>query len=241
MNNEIKIWLESEGTYGEGLLLLAKYGRNPRKLTHLTRKSDPLVLRYALEKLSAILPKNEITTPAPPFHSEIPKPSERLKVIREGSVRYQDLPAPIQEVYRQTCDHYRKMRSMHEKLKLASTDQERAAIRTELLEVDQLHTAAWKAIDKWAADGSLPPVQDPVINSQSSPDTPPDPEGTPDAKAVNSARVGIGRDLKALDKNPEEPKRAGLISRLQTNVKVIQAAGCGFGSNAEILSSLGLI
>lgn len=240
----IKEWLDGDGSYADGLALFITCSRNRNKINYLSRKQDCEKLRYELEKLAEYNDDSEFESLKAPVvtsflsrGAESERPHERLRVIRQGAIRFQDMPAPVQEVYKQTCDYYRKMRSLHEKLKIASSDSEREKVRNELLEVDELRSAAWGIIDKWAADGSLPEPQVPVSTSEAaSVDSP-----ASDAKAVGSARVGIGRDLKALDASPDETKEKELLLRLQTNVKIIQAAGCGFGKNAEKLSNLGLI
>lgn len=235
----IKEWLESEGSYEEGLALFIAHSRRRALINYLSRKRDPLKLRYELEKMSRYAgarPAGSTTITIPPLPQ---KPHERLKVLRDGTVRVNDLPVILQGVYNEICGHYARMRHLHEKMKLVGSDAQRAAVRRELLDEDAKHRAAWAILDRWAADGTLPEAATETESHKEEPGTAPD--DPPDAKAVNAARVGIGRDLMAIEKNPDEQKRAKLVARLQDHVNTIRAAGCNFGKSAAKLAELGLI
>lgn len=237
MNENIKNWLEQDGTYKEGLALFMAHSKNRHIAQYLMRKEDPVKLRYELEKLSGTrLPG----APAPAafncaIHKPVmEKPSERLKVLKSGGVRFDDLPEEIQAVYLQACDAYRKTRALHEKMKVVTTDEERAAVRAELLEADDERAACWSVIDRWAEDGTLP-------GKNPEPAKHPIPGIVPDAKAVGTARVSIVRNLKCLKSATEDKRKDEILARLRPNVAIILAAGCGFGKNAATLAEFGLI
>lgn len=209
-------------------------------LNYLIRKTDMLKLRYELEKLSGI--KIAVPTTAPavtqadltvPTLDNLQKPQDRLRIIRDGQINFKMLPEAMQKVYLEACDAYKLMRRFHEKMKLAATDADRAASRADLVIQDDRHKACWATIDRWAADGTLPD-EPPSI-------TAPDPVAPVNGKALNAARVAIGRDLNLLEKTEQPAAKEKLLEKLRANVAVVIAAGCDFGKNAPRLETAGLI
>ena len=245
--DEIKQWLKGSGDYDAGVLLFCRYGKNRSLKNYLQRKNDPQKLRYELSKLVGIdafaVPQKvsdfRVVTNKPLVLTNKPmdelKPNQRLKIIREGGVSYNQLPESLQPVYMDACDSYRQMRHFHEKMKLAATDADRAGIRAELLAQTERNRSCWEALDRWAADGTLPEPPKPELKSETGN------RGPVDGKALNAARVGIGRDLNALEKTEQPEVKEQLLEKLRANVAVVIGAGCEFGKNAPRLKALGLI
>jgi hypothetical protein len=231
MKEEIKQWLDGPRDYEAGVLLYCRYGKNRNLKSYLQRKCAPLKVLYELSKLVGI----DAFAAVPSKQEDLPiipelKPQERIKVIQDGSIRFDNLPEELKKIYLKACDAYKQMRHLHEKMKLVATDSERASLRAALLEQVDRNRVCWEMIDRWAADGTLP---EPTTEAVST--------GTVDAKALNSARAGVTRYLNQLDKEPDEEKRANYLAKLRKYVAVITAAGCGFKDNASRLQALGLI
>lgn len=236
MKEEIKQWLAGPRDYDTGVRLYCRYGKNRHMKAYLQRKRNPLKLLYELSKLVGI---DAFVAPAvsppelkPKDSTIVPelKPNERLKIIREGGVSYNQLPKPLRRVYQEACEAYRQMRHLHEKMKLAATDPERAELRAELLTQADRNRACWAAIDRWAADRTLP--EPPATETK---------EGPVDAKALNAARAGITRYLNQLDQTKDEKKRESYLDRLRSYVTIVKAAGCEFKNNTPRLQAIGLL
>lgn len=241
MKEEIKQWLDGPRDYEAGVLLYCRYGKNRHMKAYLQRKRTPLKLLYELSKLIGIdafanaqIEVLELPRSTDKDKDEL-KPDERLKIIREGGISYSQLPESLKKVYLEACDAYRQMRHLHEKMKLVGTDSERAELRAELLTQADRNRACWAAIDRWAANGTLPepPVPEPTVGAVDI--------GTVDAKALNAARTGITRYLNYLDQTKDEKKREGYLDRLRSYVAIVKAAGCEFKNNTPRLQALGLI
>lgn len=238
--DEIKQWLEGPCDYEAGVALFCKHGRNRNLKQYLKRKNDPLKLRYELSKLAGLAVSSlqqeipvvrTMTNKAP----DALKPEERLKILRDGGINFRQLPESLQQVYLESCEAFRLMRQLHEKMKLADTDDARAAIRAQLVEQTERNRTCWAVLDRWAADGTLP--EPPKQKAKSGADN----TTTGDAKALNAARVGITRYLNLLDKTTDERKRENYLAKLRESVAVVTTAGCDFGKNAPRLKALGLI
>lgn len=231
MIEEIKQWLDGPRDYEAGVLLYCRYGKNRNLKTYLQRKCAPLKLLYELSKLVGI----DAFAAAPSKQEDLPiipelKPQERIKVIQDGSIRFDNLPEELKKIYLKACDAYKQMRHLHEKMKLVATDSERASLRAALLEQVDRNRVCWEMIDRWAVDGTLP--EPPASETK---------EGPVDAKALNAARTGITRYLNQLDQTEDEKKREGYLGRLRSYVAIVKAAGCEFKNNTPRLQALGLI
>ena len=226
--DKIKAWLEGNGPFEKGMELFGKYNRNKHIERYLIRKQDRAKLRYELEKI--VRGGRYVTAVSRPAESAIPeKPNENLKVLRPGQIRVDDMPPSVKTIYLEVCDIYKRMRSLHEKMKLVPTDNERAAVRLKLVEMEQKRCAAWEIIDRWATDGILPQTQ-----------TNPGPVPT-DPKAVISARASITRNLGLLAKATDPVRIEELKERLRRPVEIILASGGGFDKNAAKLEAYGLL
>lgn len=225
--NEIKEWLTQSGSFETGLDLLRKHTHNRFMLQSIQRRHDTLKLRYELEKIEGI--------GSPAVHKEKPaargmlEANVRTEIVREGSIRVEDLPQPLQAVYGQVCEQYRRMRSLHEKLKLVATDSDRATVRKELITLDRQRREGWAVIDRWRADGTLP-VMEPAAEVES----------IPDYKAVQAARLAVSRLLKQLE-DCDAVKAEQCRDKITKAVGTITAAGGKFNKLAEPLRRHGFI
>lgn len=101
-----------------------------------------------------------------------------------------DLPEPVRILYDENSEKHKLMRSVHEQMKLAKKDDERAKLREELISLDDRVTANWKAIDAFLENGTLPEVKETKAAAP----------GTEMYKQINAARSYVSRGLNGLHK-----------------------------------------
>ena len=231
---EIRRWLSGDSSFDEGLALFVKYSRNRHIARYLMRKRDGGKLRYELEKIcrnragSASGPSVS-AVPVPAAEDERdPAPNERLRIAVKDRLQYEDLPEEIRQEYVQACRSHRATVSLHAKMKLVETDEQRRAVRDELIEQDRLRAACWDRIERWAAGELL---------SEAAAESPV--EVTP--KALNAARAALTRNLKLLKETDDPKRQAEIVERLRPRVATVLAAGGTFGENAELLEKYGLL
>ena len=151
---------------------------------------------------------------------------EKIQIVRDGrSVKLGDLPEDLQELWKQNRDDHKLMRAVHEKMKLAKGDVERAGFRKELVAFDDHIAKRWKIIDEWF-DGKSEEIEtDESQDESKSEDKPetgteePKPESSQmqDLKDVNAARSYLSRNLKKVA-GLEGEKRESLMAKLKERV-----------------------
>lgn len=166
MIREISDYLKSaEPDYYVGLALFCKYSRNDWLKNWLSRREDRPKLTYELQKLSDAAPDEnphvqadvaryaQKPAPAPSPDPEPEQPvqeQKRVLVFRtfdDRRTRRSDLPEELQAVYDSISEDYKLRRGLHEKMKSAGTNNDRASFRARLLETDARIKAGWARID----------------------------------------------------------------------------------------------
>lgn len=171
MIQEIHDYLKSaEPDYYSGLALFCKYSRNEWLKNWLSRKQDRPKLMYELEKLSqSSLPVNPqemadvsryaqkpVSAPEKNEPEELvqirrKKPEPRFRTFDDRRTRRSDLPAELQAVYDSISEDYKLRRGLHEKMKAAVTNNDRASFRARVIETDDRIKANWLRIDAFLA------------------------------------------------------------------------------------------
>jgi len=226
MNQEVQNWFDGEKDYQAGLVLLRTFSKNRSLFSFLSRKEKPEKLEYELQKLlqqptQIIDIRNTKKSEKPIENTNETEPFvERVKITEDGKIRFDDLPEPLQEYYLKIKDEYKFMRSFHEKMKLAETDDARANFRQELVTLDDSIAEKWKAIDLWTTTGELP---------EELKEAKPKPAGNLTVQEVNTNRTAVTRSLAALE-NEETPeaKKEELLSILSSSAQILLADGQGF-------------
>lgn len=235
---KIREWLDAEhADFEAGLALYLKHGRNPHIKQYLVRKRDMRKLRYELGKF---VPKSAtIQVPAPVVTEdpeadavEVSKPHQRLQVIREGGVTFADLPDVLKGDYQKAVECYQAMRSAHEKMKLATTDPDRVALRQELTLLDDVRRQCWERIDRWGATGELPEVAGDLGTGK---------EQAIGYRTVGAARLSVSRNLEKLERESDPAKAGELREKIGKAISVITAAGGGFDKLSDRLKAQGLL
>ena len=170
---EIVFWLDDENRdYRAGVALFEKYSRNKSMLHFFQRKGNEALsrLEYQLRKLAGkkhLRPAEEtkrISFAKAQESTEIRPPAltvrTEIKIGRADGIKFEDLPESLQPLYSANTDDYKAMRSLHEKMKLSNTDEDRARFRAELVKLDDAVAKRWEIIDKWAETGELPNQDD---------------------------------------------------------------------------------
>jgi hypothetical protein len=157
-----------------------------------------------------IIPTAETTTAmdtdSPDFEAH-----QQLKIIKDGKVEYNDLPDDLKIVYDQIVEDYKQMRTLHEKMKLSTTDEDRLPFRTQLEILDDQIAAGWLKIDQ-ALEVQAAPVD------ETKPAVELDPMEL--GKAIMAARSFISRFLPGYAQLDEKAKPLMLV-KLQDRVKCL--------------------
>ena len=173
MNLEIAQYLNcAEPDFSAGFALFCKYSRNEPLMSWISRRRDMPKLLYELEKLSAADPVLNPArdthlarwakpgqpavgdTAAPPAPQEQPRPPEvsvSFRTYDERRTRRADLPPELQKVYDGIAEDYKLRRGLHEKMKMAATNDDRAGLRARVIETDGRIRGGFREIDAYLA------------------------------------------------------------------------------------------
>jgi hypothetical protein len=220
---EIKIWLESkEKDFDQGYKLLAQTLKNQSILHYLQRKRDKAKLEYELSKLVpfiVVAPTEAEVNELQAINAEVSKAYEvikkqdaKLKIVQSGQINYDLLPEALKPIYDNTISKYKEMRSVHEKMKLATSDKQRAELRKTLDELDNEIESGWVVINAWSKSGVLPTSTGSDAGSKNT-----------DYKAVNAARTYVSRAIEKAETTSGK-KLEKLVADLQTRVDTLIAA-----------------
>jgi D-ribose pyranose/furanose isomerase RbsD len=225
LKEQIKEWLESEEKdFNQGLQLYIEASHNRSVMLYLQRKNNHEKLTYELNKLLKQVPARLEKQQAIPFASKANitnkksrnrvEKSSTHKILQPRKIDREKLPEDLQKVYDSVGDQYKIQRNLHEKMKLAETDESRAQLREQLVEVDDYISKAWNAIDLFIKTGQEPKSEDK--------------KDVDKLKAINSARSYISKGLNALEKLTDKKKeeriaaiceRVDLLIKLDVSVK----------------------
>lgn len=164
MNQEIIDYLNSaEPDFSTGFALFCKFSRNESLMSWIGRKHDMEKLLYELQnmakldnpRLNPLKDANiarywkdpDLPMPSVP---ETPAPVKTIfKTYDERKTRRADLPENLQKVYDTISEDYKLRRGLHEKMKLATTNDDRASLRARILETDGRIRGGWAEIDAY--------------------------------------------------------------------------------------------
>lgn len=172
---EVKNWLDMENPdFDQGFTIFSKYSKSISLINYIQRKKALDTLKYQMEKLIAaggtLKPNLRHCNSMPAKKSE----ESKTIVIDTRKMNREDLPEDMQAVYDTIVDHYKEMRIVHEKMKLANSISGRAEFRDKLTKLEEKVKKGWQIIDS----GKFPQT-DKSISSN-----------------INSARAYISKMLK---------------------------------------------
>ena len=212
MNQEIHKFLQQANPdFVSGFGLFCKYSPNESLISYIGRKTDMEMLLYELEKLdrggfdkpsprAAILIARYAPAAAAPAPAPAPEqPAEEsagpvFKTYDERRTRRADLPEDLQKVYDDIAEDYKVRRALHDKMKAATADADRADFRARILETEERIQAGWTRIDAWLEQNAR--------------------EQAADNFNKKSCRAYISKALKA--EKVSETVAAGVKARVQT-------------------------
>ena len=167
MNPEIISYLKgAEPDFGQGFALFCKYSRNEAAMSWIGRRHDIPKLLYELQKLSKEVPRlnpvsaanearfNRIQVSEVKMEPEAKATQQEpmkavIRTYDDRRTRRSDLPPELQAVFDRNAEDYKLRRGFHEKMKLATTDKDRAEFRARIMDTDARIRAGWKEIDSF--------------------------------------------------------------------------------------------
>ena len=224
MNQEIQKYLTGEILdFNEGFALFCKYSKNESLISWIGRKKDMERLIYNLKKLNGFpnLKANAKTEeliikynrpvdavvaamPSAPIQQETSEPADTstitFRTFDDRKTRRSDLPEDLQKVYDDIAGDFKLRRAYHEKMKMATTDEDRAQLRAKILETEDRNRNGWATIDKFL----LEQTQQTVTT----------------AFKETTVRSYISKKLKKENLTPED------IEQLKIRVKALLDHGC---------------
>lgn len=206
---EISNWFASGKDFDEGYVLFVRLSHNRALAIQLARKRTESKLEYELQKIlertliieRPVFPIGMIKkTIAPVIEKKAAIATEtgkidatvleqvKMQVKRDDSINYDALNEEQKALYDANRDMYKDMRSYHEKMKLASTDEDRKAKREKVVELDSAIRENWKQFDA----SFLPAGKKPEGEETESKEIDP-------VKAVTNARSYLSKNLPKLE------------------------------------------
>jgi len=212
-HEEIQNWLAAENKdFEAGYVLFVRFSHNRALALYLARKHDLSKLTYELQKISdrptlkdaPVMPigpvlkmvksSEEKANGNTDASSVIDNAEQKVRIIKDGKVQYDDLPEELKKLYDENTASYKNMRTLHEQMKLASTDEERAEKRKIIDTLDDGISGNWKLIDDWAA-GKI--TADDLVTATGEQE---------EYKQINAARTYLSRNISKMEMLKEEKR-----------------------------------
>jgi len=233
---KIKEYLESKDKdFDTGLKLYTLASHQRSIMLYLQRKRDAVKLEYELNKLCKLIPDRlrkislpEEKEPIQPLVDKIKDTEndpvkevnstdtklngDEHKIIEFKKINPEELPEEMRPLYHEISEKHKEMRSVHEKMKLAKTDEERAEFRNTLVNLDDAVKAGWDVIDEYfllQQQGK----KEAIVDETKSPQEAINELG----KSINAARSYISRGINEYKKAPEE-KRPDLKMKINKRI-----------------------
>jgi len=225
--DEIAAWLESEEKdFDAGFELFVRFGHNRAVAMFLARKRKLSKLEYELQKICErpfikeapvmpIKPVQQVLTVAKAkangTHEAEVKLADQGKAlaVADNTINYDDLPDEMKKLYDYNRESYKKMRALHEKMKLAETDDDRAEHRSALVYLDEKVSENWKVIDDYLTGKNQEATEQQATDAAEI------------AKEINAARSYLSRNVRGYAKLKGD-KREKMFDNLKERVDVLK-------------------
>jgi hypothetical protein len=219
--------------YSTGLIILAKHSKNRILLQNLTRRKNIPKLEHELKKIAETL-GHQITSENEGTAKELKKEPnlddresnkkidqaknlvDRLEIVfTERKINLEDLPPELAARWQQNRDHYKTIRSLHEKLKLMhnAKAEDRRTLINQMTSMDEVIRKNWEKIDSY----------DPTSLKE--------PQTTISHKRLIANRTFIVRNLKKLAGLTDEVKIADLSKTIKERFFEVINAGESFSQD----------
>ena len=241
--NEVKKYLEKGRVdFAEGFALLKKYCDNDGIISLVEKRKNLPYLIFELKRLARIphlKPNRHFVDLGRPLSdsSSLDKPQgaddgpyngdhddnivDWHKLEHYHNTKYEDMPNDLcKKIYKENMDLYKELQHNHQQMKLANSDEGRAAFRKEVLRLDEVITSNWKVIDDEIASLGDDKTED-----------------IPAAYVKESTlRSSITRALKKENLSNED------LAKLKNNFAIAQQKGLNFSNETiQKLKDLGVL
>lgn len=233
---EIRDWFASGKDFDEGFVLFVRFSHNRALAMQLSRKRIQSKLEYELQKIvertliieRPVMPIGVIKKAIAPviemkaaIETEISKGEKIIEkqgkvfIWHDDKVDYESLSDEQKALYDANRDMYKEMRSWHEKMKLATTDEDRKTAREKVVELNDIIRENWKQFDaSFLPEGEKTEGDDAGAKE-------PDP-----VKEIGNARSYISKTLKAISEGKiPEKKLDGVKKKALERYQTIITAG----------------
>jgi hypothetical protein len=140
------------------------------------------------------------------------------KIIEFRKVNPEDLPEEMRPLYDEIAQKHKEMRSIHEKMKLAQSDEARAEFRQQLVECDDFVSSGWKQIDDFMLL-KLQPEND-EAKKEEIPAGEQKEAASDIAKDISAARTYLSRNIVEF-KKAEEKDKPKLKKKIEKRVNIL--------------------
>lgn len=220
LSDQIKEWLKSgKRDFQKGLQMYIEASHNRSVMLYLQRKADMNKLIYELQKLLRIAPARLEKIPAIQFIAVASigsrQPGSGIKAdtrpSKQKKVDKSKLPTELKDLHAEISEMYKKQRVIHEKIKLSGDDKKRAALRADLVRIDDFIADGWTKIDTFVKTGKYDKKPKPPAKTE-----------TDSLRVINSARSYISKGITAMGKLEGEKavqRSAEILKRVDVLVK----------------------
>lgn len=246
--NEVKKYLESgKVDFAEGFALLKKYCDNEGIISLVEKRKNIQYLIFELKRLAKrphLKPNRGFVDLNRPISdgSSLEKPKvidddtkngdqvddqddnivDWHKLKHYQNTKYDDMPNDFcRKIYKENINLYKELQHNHQQMKLANSDEGRAAFRKEVIRLDEVITSNWKIIDEEIAslDKKDKTEEIPVVEIKES-----------------TLRSSITRALKKDNLSNKD------LAKLKNNVAIAQQKGLNFSDETnKKLKELGML
>ena len=235
--------------FAEGFALLKKYCDNEGIISLVERRGNLQYLAFELKRLAKrphLKPIRHFVDLNRPMSdgSSLDKPeviddnpkngnqASELKSDQDDNIvdwhklkhyqntKYDDMPNDFcRKIYKENMDLYKELQHNHQQMKLANSDEGRAAFRKEVIRLDEVITSNWKVIDDEIASLDTETEETPVVEIKES-----------------TLRSSITRALKKDNLSNED------LAKLKNNVAIARQKGLNFSDETnKKLKELGML
>ncbi len=245
-HEQIQAWLDDDArTFSAGYDLFVAYGRNRALMLYLARKMHMEKLVYELQKLLQVPLKADAVKVVPQIVRAMSSEAASAKELRKITAQLDEtfaietnqlkrinpktLPEAQCKIYDEIAEAYKLQRVWHEKMKLAETDEDRAAARAEVERLDDLICEGWNGLDAFAKSGEKVPAVAKVATVLEI------------SKEINACRSYISRSINEMGKLDGE-KKLKRTSEVQVRIaRLITLQAPVKKETRKALFSLGII
>lgn len=230
---------EKEVDVNEAAMVLLKINRNQILFNNIVRRNDKDRVLYELKKIYDFRMQDEALKKTADMEVEVKKvvetnpeftlTDEQLEDAPKGMrADHDELPEEIKALFVENFDIFRKMRKLHEQLKLMNNQKpcDRYPFLKEMLELDKLHRENYNAYDAYKVGPSQQSKPDEIKDETTIQADQIATTTVADPKLVSAARAYLSRNKARLDSLDGEAKEE-LLRKMQERYSYLIATDSG--------------